>query len=115
MSEPVAKLPEPGGPFPVGTLSLHLVDPAREEAYTVAPDDRREMVVELWYPAAPAPDAKTAPWLGQASRFTQSHDAVLVLVGSAAQRRCPMVGKEASFQILGFVRALETGARGNED
>ena len=45
-------LPAPTGRHPVGTTSLHLVDPTRTDP--LAPKARpRELMVRLWYPAAP--------------------------------------------------------------
>lgn len=43
--------PMPTGPHPVGETLLHLVDPDRDEPITPG-DDRREVTVRLWYPAA---------------------------------------------------------------
>ncbi|UXY14189.1 hypothetical protein N8I74_12765 [Chitiniphilus purpureus] len=45
------RLPEPDGPFNVGRVSLSLTDPAREETFTADPNDRREVPIEVWYPA----------------------------------------------------------------
>lgn len=48
-------LPPPGGPHPVGTVSLHLTGPARE------------LMVSIWYPAAAgARRHPVAPWLAEA-------------------------------------------------
>lgn len=49
---PVIQLPEPQGPFPVGTLRLHWTDMSREEAFTSDPSDKRELMVQFWYPTA---------------------------------------------------------------
>ena len=62
---PVPVLPEPGGPHRIGTVSFQWTDPARLEAYTAAPDDQRTIMVQVWYPATPAKDAKTAPWMNR--------------------------------------------------
>jgi predicted dienelactone hydrolase len=46
-------LPAPTGPHRVGTTSLHLVDDSRTDP--LAPTPRwRELMVRLWYPAAPS-------------------------------------------------------------
>jgi hypothetical protein len=44
-------LPEPTGPCPVGTTSLHLTDTTRPDPWA-AGVDVRELMVSLWYPAA---------------------------------------------------------------
>ncbi|MBK7897259.1 MAG: hypothetical protein IPJ90_20705 [Anaerolineaceae bacterium] len=49
---PVPTLPEPTGPYAVGTFTTFLVDESRPENYTTAPNDNRELVAQVWYPAA---------------------------------------------------------------
>jgi predicted dienelactone hydrolase len=50
---PRLSLPAPTGPHRVGTTSLHLVDDSRTDP--LAPTPRvRELMVRLWYPAAPS-------------------------------------------------------------
>ena len=49
---PVPRLPDPTGPYAIGTFTTYLVDENRLESYTEAPDDNRELVVQVWYPAA---------------------------------------------------------------
>jgi len=44
-------LPAPTGPYQVGTALFHWVDVTRDETYTDDPNDKRELVVQLWYPA----------------------------------------------------------------
>jgi len=60
---PVPRLPDPGGPYAVGTRTFQWVDPERLEAYTPDPTDHRVIMVQVWYPAAPAAEARTAPWM----------------------------------------------------
>ncbi|WP_170231241.1 alpha/beta hydrolase family protein [Pseudonocardia kunmingensis] len=67
-SEPTAPrvpltLPAPTGPAPIGTLELHLVDHDRTDPFAATPDRLRELVVSIWYPARPGPDAPRAPYL----------------------------------------------------
>jgi len=45
------RLPSPEGPHPVGTTVLHVVDSTRADPVDAA--RRRELMVQLWYPAAP--------------------------------------------------------------
>jgi pimeloyl-ACP methyl ester carboxylesterase len=56
-------LPEPTGPHSVARVSYDWVDPARTEIYAANPEDRRELVVFVWYPAKPQPAAEFAPYL----------------------------------------------------
>jgi hypothetical protein len=46
----VLALPAPTGNYPVGVTDLDLTDPARADPWR--PDQRRELMVHLWYPAA---------------------------------------------------------------
>jgi predicted dienelactone hydrolase len=59
---PVVHLPQPTGPFSVGTASLHLVDSSRAEDLTEELGDKRELMARIWYPAEPASGAKPMPY-----------------------------------------------------
>jgi len=50
---PVPKLPQVTGPYAIGTRTYHLVDQSREEIYTDDAHDKREIMIQLWYPADP--------------------------------------------------------------
>ena len=61
---PVLALPAPDGPNVVGSTSLLLIDDSRDNALFGAPDEKRELYVQVWYPGTlvegrPAPRAKT--------------------------------------------------------
>lgn len=61
---PVPVLPALTGPYKVGTVSFDWVDTSRTESYgEVNLQGRRELMVQVWYPAAPASTAKLAPWM----------------------------------------------------
>jgi predicted dienelactone hydrolase len=64
-SEPEG-LPAPTGRHQVGRVSFDWVDPNRAEIYSSNPRDRRELVVWVWYPAAPDPGADRAAYLPEA-------------------------------------------------
>jgi Platelet-activating factor acetylhydrolase, isoform II len=51
--ERTLSLPEPTGPCPVGTTSTHLTDTARPDPWA-AGVSVRELMVSVWYPAAPS-------------------------------------------------------------
>ena len=46
---PIFSLPEPSGPYSVGTFEYSITDDSRKERY--APTRNRELYVEVWYPA----------------------------------------------------------------
>ena len=60
---PIFRLPRPSGPYRVGTVTYHWLDAGRDETFTDDPADRRELMVQVWYPAERVPGAKRAPYL----------------------------------------------------
>ncbi|MET9463883.1 hypothetical protein ABZY44_03490 [Streptomyces sp. NPDC006544] len=63
---PVPVFPEPTGHFAVGTHVMQWTDTDRPETATPEPDDRRTVVVQLWYPAQKSPaGARRATYLGR--------------------------------------------------
>lgn len=49
---PVFQFPKPTGPYAVGTAIRHLVDTNREETHAAGRGALRELMVQIWYPAA---------------------------------------------------------------
>ena len=47
---PIVTLPAPDGPHVVGSRLFSLTDESRNEAYFGAPDERRELYLQVWYP-----------------------------------------------------------------
>ena len=58
---PVPILPSPTGPYQIGTISTHLIDPSREEIVTTAVGDSRELMAQIWYPAVVDEQSSPAP------------------------------------------------------
>jgi dienelactone hydrolase len=56
-------LPAPTGRYHVGRTAYDWIDPQRAEIYSSNPQDRRELLVWVWYPAAPEADAERAAYL----------------------------------------------------
>lgn len=48
---PIIELPAPVGAYQIGSTCYTIVDEQREEIQTDDPDDKRELFVEVWYPA----------------------------------------------------------------
>jgi dienelactone hydrolase len=60
---PVPELPLPGGPLTIGTQTLELTFPEREEEYGANPGvSPRRIVVQVWYPAEADPSIEPLPW-----------------------------------------------------
>lgn len=60
---PVFSFAEPQGPYSVGTTSLMLEDPDRGETATADPDDRRKLMIQIWYPAKAGTGTGPAPYI----------------------------------------------------
>lgn len=60
---PVFRMPAPDGPYAIGTSLHHWTDPDRPETFTADPADRRELMVQVWYPARAASAGKRAPYI----------------------------------------------------
>lgn len=71
---PLFRFPHPGGPYQIGTLTYHWVDSDRQEFFSADPNARRELIVQIWYPATGDPSAPRAPYL-------PNPDALAVLAG----------------------------------
>jgi predicted dienelactone hydrolase len=48
---PVFSFPAPTGPFPIGSVIRHFIDPTREEHQSGRTREPRELMVQIWYPA----------------------------------------------------------------
>lgn len=59
---PVFDLPAPVGELKVGTQVFHFVDPSREETFGKTATGKRELMVQVWYPAQ-AGTGKYAPFI----------------------------------------------------
>ncbi|MFF6972492.1 lipase [Streptomyces sp. SID5473] len=55
-------LPAPSGPYPIGTVALHLRDTSRPDPWTTG-RPCRELMISIWYPAAGGPPAPVVPWM----------------------------------------------------
>jgi predicted dienelactone hydrolase len=50
---PVFRLPAPTGPYAIGTVTYQLIDTIRPELFTRDSTERRELMMQVWYPAKP--------------------------------------------------------------
>ncbi|NTU83969.1 MAG: hypothetical protein HGA45_32125 [Chloroflexales bacterium] len=71
---PIFRFPPPSGPYAIGTLTYHWVDADRPEIFRANPQARRELMVQIWYPAMGAQSAPRAPYMADA-------DAVMAAFG----------------------------------
>lgn len=66
---PAPTLPKPPGPHPVGSVTMRWVDPSRGEDATPKPDDRRNVIVQAWYPAAQGARGTHPPYIDGLGRL----------------------------------------------
>jgi predicted dienelactone hydrolase len=60
---PVPRPPTPPGPYAIGSVLYDWTDTTRAEPYSPEPNAKRELMVQIWYPAQPAADAQTMPYV----------------------------------------------------
>jgi hypothetical protein len=66
-------IPRPSGPYAVGRASYDWVDPSRPETLSRMPNTLREIVVDVWYPAArPQPGVRPAAYFPRAEKIDHS-------------------------------------------
>ncbi|HEY7058742.1 MAG TPA: hypothetical protein VH458_19555 [Vicinamibacterales bacterium] len=108
---PIFRFPQPDGPYAIGTMTYHWVDPARPEVFTPNPGDHRELMVQVWYPAKRDDSARRAPYVPDSSvlaalarlfglpAFTFSH---LQYVKTHAEPSAPVASGQRKYPVLLF-------------
>ncbi|MFZ4657991.1 MAG: alpha/beta hydrolase family protein [Caldilineaceae bacterium] len=117
---PVFHFPQPSGPYAIGTLTYHWVDGDRPEIFTTDPAARRELMVQIWYPAKPGTSSAPAPYLQDADvvttalarlhnfpDFTLKH---FKYVRTNAAEALPIAADQPSYPVLIFLEGV-TGYR----
>lgn len=120
LSAPVFRFPTPTGPHAIGTVTYHWIDPTRAEALTADAQARRELMVQVWYPAAPDPAARRAAYLPDATpvtaAFARIHGLPAFVFGhfryvlTNAMPSIPAVSDQPAFPVLLFLEGA-TGFR----
>ncbi len=72
---PVVEFEPPSGPYAVGAVGEFWIDSTRSENLTSDPNDVRELLVQLWYPAEVPIGAATEPYRPDPDEFAQSQAA----------------------------------------
>ena len=117
---PVFRFPHPNGPYAIGTLAYHWIDPAHSEIFSAHPQDRRELMVQVWYPAAAHASAEHAPYMQDAdavtSAFARIHNIPAFVFGhfkfvtTNAIPSAPVANAQADYPVLLFLEGA-TGFR----
>jgi predicted dienelactone hydrolase len=113
---PVFTFEKPTGPYKIGTVSYSWKDEQREESYTPDPDDKRELMVQIWYPASSTAKGKTAPYVSNPDIFAEGYSQALHLpkmlftslglVKSHAIENAEISDKESQYPVLFFSHSL---------
>jgi predicted dienelactone hydrolase len=117
---PVFHFPKPAGPYGIGTLTYHFVDRVRPEIFSADPDARRELMVQIWYPAKENLSFPRAAYLPDADKLTAAfariHDRPTFLFGhfkyvtTNAIVSAPVADDQPSYPVLLFLEGA-TGYR----
>jgi predicted dienelactone hydrolase len=97
-------LPDPTGPYAVGTTHLLFVDESRPEVFTDEPDDRREVTVRAWYPADSVEGAALAPYYEDGDGIVRnfSYPAALANIETHSLIDVPVSAKDDKYPVLLF-------------
>ncbi|HDX9658318.1 TPA: carboxylic ester hydrolase [Bacillus toyonensis] len=74
---PVFSFEEPTGPHRVGTKLYHWIDHQRNEPYSKNPTDRRELMVQIWYPAAEKSKGDQEPYIRNINELSKGLEKTL--------------------------------------
>lgn len=106
------RLPAPTGPYAVGRWSSYGVDDDREEVHTLDREDRRQLLLEVWYPAEYDAAAQPAPYMAaaiaEAYDFPQEANAFF----SYAVHNAPVLSAQEQYPVIIFstgFTAIHTG------
>jgi dienelactone hydrolase len=103
---PVFELPKPTGPYPIGTVTRHLVDNSREETQSERAGEPRELMIQIWYPAEWA--GRGQPYRPRAeTEFKKAH---LALVKTHAAAGTPVATAQPRYPVIIFTPSW-TGRR----
>src|SRR5215211_2453211 len=91
------------GPYAVGKVERHLIDEIRDEIFTKDIEDKRELMVTLYYPAQPAADTIPAPYaegaLAEALGLTPE---LVGQIHTHVYTEAPIVDAQASYPVVIF-------------
>jgi dienelactone hydrolase len=107
---PMFHLPEPTGPYPVGTSILYFKDSARTEDAAPAGGSARELLVQLWYPAQPSLNRFARYREPQETNAFSSYQSVIL---TNSRRDAPIAITGAPFPVIIFNHAWR-GRRTND-
>jgi predicted dienelactone hydrolase len=94
---------EPTGPYPTGVTEFFWVDESRTEDFTADQTDRRHLLVRIWYPAEPAPDAEKSAYIWNLEEFADPQTfAIAAEIQTHSVRDAPWATDRPTFPVLVF-------------
>lgn len=111
---PVLSLPAPTGIYPVGTVTYDWTDTSRTDPFS--PHQKRELVVQVWYPSIDDVSAPLAPYATKATLDALALELhippflieYLTLVKTHARVQAPIASRESNYPLLLFSSGLES-------
>ena len=79
---PVFQFPRPTGPHQIGTVTYYWMDSSRHEIFSADSSARRELMVQVWYPAEANPSSARAPYVQDASALSRAWRGSYICRGS---------------------------------
>ncbi|MGK8523820.1 alpha/beta hydrolase family protein [Nocardia asteroides] len=113
---PVFRLPQPQGPYAIGTVTYHWRDADRREIFDTDAEARRELMAQIWYPAESGTETAAAPYVSDATALSAAAGRLLHLPGfvfdywdmvpTHATRRPPLASNRPAYPVLVFASGL---------
>jgi len=110
---PVIQFPQSTGRYDIGTVTYDWIDQSRPDIFSADPDQRRALVVQIWYPAISVADAPPAPYMADAHAVMTAfaarlgYPAVLFRQFAAAtthaQPSAPVADGQSAYPVLLFL------------
>jgi pimeloyl-ACP methyl ester carboxylesterase len=96
---PMFSLPKPTGPYPVGTRILYMHDDSRKEDAGTDRGRPRELMVQVWYPAAPSKNHLAPYRRWSESKLKNSYQSVL---WTNSRQDAPIASEREPFPLILF-------------
>jgi len=74
---PIVHFDKPSGPYKIGTVTYHWKDEDREEIYRPVSNDKRELMIQIWYPADSKTTGDRALYVSDADVFAEGYASAL--------------------------------------
>ncbi|WP_165921049.1 alpha/beta hydrolase family protein [Paenibacillus albiflavus] len=119
---PIFSFDKPTGPYEVGTTTFHFIDSERREEYSDDPKDRRELMVQLWYPASGS-NEPMAPYTTSPKELARGLASMISIpaftiehfgqVKTHSHQEALLSGEEKTWPLLIFSHGMDQFRNGN--